>query len=202
MRVGGRSKSEKLKNYSLGSIRRQPCQTDIKIRRARSAAKRDIRHEKDYYRHSSLLLEASRSSILSMDVFYKYKYIRRQHYAQFTRNAWNGSVNEELLKWLYIEKKDSSQSSRSKDNQANHKRDDFLMEFEAPGFSFDDREVFDKDDNSILMGLAVLSWKDAKNHGKVRQNLIREEAMSENEERGVHNVYRLSNEERWRLYRL
>ena len=202
MRVGGRSKSEKLKNYSLGSIRRQPCQTDERIRRARSAAKRDIRYEKGYYRHSSLLLEASRSSILSMDVFYKYRYIRRHHYAQFTRNAWNGSVNEELLKWLYIEKKDSSQSSHSKDVQANHKRDDFLMEFEAPGFSFDDREVFDKDDNSILMGLAVLSWKDAKNHGKVRQNLISEEAMSENEERGVHNVYRLSNEERWRLYRL
>ena len=202
MRVGGRSKSEKLKHHSLRSIRRQPCQTDERIRRARSAAKRDIRYEKGYYRHSSLLLEASRSSILSMDVFYKHRHIRRRHYVQFTRGDWNGSVNEELLKWLCIEKKNSSQSSRSKDAQTNHKRDDFLMEFEAPGFSFDDREVFDKDDNSILMGLAALSWKDAKNLGKVRQNLISEEAMSEHEEGEVHNVYRLSNKNRWRLYRL
>ena len=201
MRVGGQSKSEKLKNHSLGSIRRQPCQTDIMIRKARSAAKRDIRHEKNYYRHSSLLLEASRSSILSMDVLYKHRYIRRRHYAQFTKGAWNGSVNEELLKWLYIEKKDNSQRSRSKDVQTNHKRDDFLMEFEAPGFSFDNREGLDKDDNSILMGLAALSWKDAKNPGKVRQHLISEEAMSENEERRVDDVYRLSNKNRWRLYR-
>ena len=202
MRVGGRSLSEKLKNHSLVSIRREPCLPDIAIFRARRAAKRDIRREKDSYRRSSLLLEASRSSILSLEIFDEHRHIRQQHYAQFTRNPWNGSVNEELLKWLYIEKKECSQSSCSKDVQKNHRRDDFLKEFEAPGFSFDNRGLLDKDDNAILMGLAVLSWKDAKNSGKVRQNLISEQVMPDNEERRVDDVYRLPIWNRWRLYRL
>ena len=202
VRVGGRSKSEKLKNHSLVSIRRQPCQPDILIRKARSAAKKDIRDEKESYRHSSLLLESSRSSVLSMDVFYEDGYIRRRHYAQFTRNPWNGSVNEELLKWLFVAKKESSQSSRSRDVKKHHGRDDFQMAFEVRGFSFDNRGISDKDDNAVGMGLAVLSWKDAKNSRKVRENLISEEAMSGNEERRVGNVYRLRNRDRWRLYRL
>ncbi|XP_020600662.1 NFX1-type zinc finger-containing protein 1-like isoform X1 [Orbicella faveolata] len=202
VRVGGRSKSEKLKSHSLVSIRRQPCQPDMTIRKARNAAKRDIRYEKESYRRSSLLLEASRSSILSMDVFSQHRYIRRRHYAQFTRNPWNGSVDEELLKWLYVQKKESSQSSHSKDVKKHHERDDFQMEFEARGFSFDNRGVLDKDDNAVRMGLAVLSWKDATNSGKVRQNLISEQAMSDNEERGVRDIYRLPSEDRWRLYRL
>ena len=201
VRVGGRSKSEKLKNHSLVSIRRQPCQPDLTIRRARSAAKRDIRHEKDSYRRSSLLLEASRSSILSMDVFYEHSYIRQRHYAQFKREACDGSANEELRRWLCVEKKESSQSSRSKDGQKDHKRDDFLMEFEAPGFSFDNRGVLNKDDNAVLMGLAVLSWKDAKNSRNVRRNLTSEKAMSEKEERRVDDVYRLPIWDRWSLYR-
>lgn len=50
----------------------------------------------------------------------------------------------------------------------NYRRDDFLLEFEVLGFSFDDREVFDKDDNFIFMGLVVFLWKDVKNYGKVR----------------------------------
>ena len=137
-----------------------------------------------------------------MDVFSKHRYIRRQHYARFTRNPWNGSINEELLKWLYIEKKESSQSSHSKDVQKHHERDDLHMEFEARGFSFDNRGVLDKDDNAVLMELAVLLWKDAKNSGKVKQNLMCEEAMSNNEERRVDDVYRLSIRDRWRLYRL
>jgi len=193
VRVGGRSKSDKLKNHSLVSIRRQPCQPDILIRNARRAAKKDIRDEKESYRHSSLLLEASRSSILSMDVFYEDEYIRRRHYAQFTRNPWNRSVDEELLKWLYIGKKKRSQSSRW--------RDDFQMAFEAREFSFDNRGISDKDD-AVSMGLAVLSWKDAENSREMRQNLISEEAMSDNEERGVGDVYSLRTRDRWRLYRL
>lgn len=82
-----------------------------------------------------------------MDVLYQHGYVRNQHYAQFSEEPWNGSVNEELLKWLYIKKKDSSQSSRSKDVQNNHERDDFLMEFEAPGFSFDNSKVLDKEED-------------------------------------------------------
>ena len=202
VRVGGRSKSEKLKNHSLVSARRQSSQPDKAIRKARSAAKRDICCEKDSFRRSSLLLEASTSSVLSMDVFSKHRCIRRQHYAQLKKAAWNGSVNEELLKWLYIEKKNSSQSSRSKDVQKNYERDDFLMEFEAPGFSFDNSGVLDKDDNAVIRRLAVLSWKDASNPGKVWQNLVSDQAMTDNEERRVDDVYRLPIRDRWRLYRL
>ena len=81
-------------------------------------------------------------------------------------------------------------------------RDDFLMEVEAPGFNFDNRGILDKDDNAVLRRLAVLSWKDATNPGKVRQNLVSEQAMSDNEERRVGDVYRLPIRDRWRLYRL
>ena len=62
------------------------------------------------------------------------------------------------------------------------------MEFEAPGFSFDNRGVLDKDDNAVIRRLAVLSWKDASNPGKVWQNLVSDQAMTDNEERRVDDV--------------
>ena len=202
VRVGGRSKSEKLKQFSLTSLRCQTSHPDVMTRKARSAAKRDIHEQKYLYSRTSLLLKASKSSIVSINELYQKGYVRSRHYDQISKEARKRSLNEELLKWLDIQRKDKSRSSRPEDVKKDHRRDDFLEEFETPGFSFGNDRVLDDEDNTVLKGIAVLSMEDAKNPDYVRRNLISKEAMADDDEREVRDVYHLSRRDRWRLYRL
>ncbi|KAL9958948.1 hypothetical protein ACROYT_G036026 [Oculina patagonica] len=202
VRVGGRSKSEKLKQCNLIPLSRQTSHPDFATRKARSAAWRDIREQKHFYSRTSLLLKTSRSSIVSMHELYKQGYVRSQHYHQICREAGKRSINEELLNWLDIQLKDRPRSSRPEDVEKGHHNDDFLIEVETTGFSFDNKQVLDKEDNAVLMGIAALSMEDARNPNYVRRNLIYNEAMAYDEERNIRDVYSLPRRKRWRLYKL
>ena len=126
--------------------------------------------------------------------------MRRNHYNQFSALAWRRSINEELLRWLDIKRNDKPQRSRLENN---HQRDDIQVEVEAtPGYRFDNDDEFNKDANSMLREISVLSINDADNANYVRRNLAHNEVMSDEEERGVEDITRLHRIDRWRLYRL
>ena len=201
VRVGSRSRSEMLNGCSLASfLQRRKFRAslpDVTARNARRTAKWEIQEKKRLYQRSSLLLKASRSGILSLEVFRSQGCIEERHYDQFCRMAWNRPISEELVKWLDIEREGTTQSLRAEDD---HRRNDFRLEVATPGFIFEDDDV--KQENGILNGIVVLSMKDAKNQKYVRRNLTNKEVMADSAERQVRDVYHLSTRERWRLYKL
>ena len=171
--------------------------SSITVAPARRAAKTDIRMQKRSYQRSSLLMKATKSSIISLDVFESQCCILSRHYEQFSFQAGRRSINEKLLKWLDIERNDKPQNNRAKDDQ---QRDDILMQVATSGYSFDDND--DRDDNVTLRQIAALAINDAKNPNYVRRNLNNASAMNEREEKSVDLITHLNRRDRWRLYRL
>ena len=144
VRVGGRGKSQKLERCNLKALKVSSART---VAQARRTVQHEIREQKQSYKRSSLLLKASRSCVVSLDVFNDQKCIRRWHYQQFSTLVWRRSINEELLKWLDIKRNDRSQRSRP---EHDHQSDDILVEVATSGYSFDNNAVFDKEANETL----------------------------------------------------
>ena len=191
VRVGGRSRSKKLERCSLKVLMANSRTTVSYGRRAET--RREIRLQKNSFQHSSLILKASRSGVISLGFFMAEACLRRDHYDQFLTWADGRSMSEQLLSWLFIETRQRWQ---------NNQIDDSLMEVATPGYSFDDEEGFERDDNAALREMVVLLINGAKNPDYIRRNLVKDEAMTENEELQVHNISQLNRGDRWRLYRL
>ena len=190
VRVGGRSKSPKLEQYSLKKLKMLPQRT---VGYARRTTRYEIKSQKRSYQRSSLTLKASRSSVISLDVFKGQTCIKGKHYAQFLRMASKRSINGVLLRWLDVEICDGS-----KNNRSDYQRDDILMEVATPGYCFNNEE----DANATLREIAVLSLNEAKNADYLKRNLVNNGAMTEEEEDAVRHVSDLRRQDRWRLYRL
>lgn len=191
VRVGGRSKSQKLERCSLKILKANSPRSATYGRRV--GTRREITAQKISFQRSSLVLKASRSGVISLDVFMKDACMRRGHYDQFfPMDEW-GSMNDELLSWLFIEASHRSQ---------NYERDDALMEVATTGYSFDDEDGFQRDDNTALLKIAALPINGAEHLEYVRRNLVNNGAMTENEEHQIHDVHSLNRRDRWRLYRL
>ena len=198
VRVGSRSKSEKLNEYSLVQcLQREKHITDVATRQVRRTAKREIEDHKRLYKRSTFLLKASRTAILSLQELYDQECVAERHFHQFWDRAVNRPINEVLVRWLDIEREGTTRGSSSEDY---HRRNDFRMEFATPGFIFDDDET--SEENGKLGGIVVLSMQDAKNPNYVRRNLTTNEAMTESQERRIRDVYRLPRRDRWKLYKL
>lgn len=198
VRVGGRSRNEKLNNYSLAQcLRLEKFITDVATRQVRRTAKREIEDHKRCYKRSTFLLKASRTDILSLQELYNQGCVKERHFQQFRTVARNRPINEELVRWLDIEREGTTQRSSSEDY---HRRNDFRMEFATPGFIFDDDES--SEESVKLSSIVVLSMQDAKNPNYVRRNLTNNEAMTKSQEQKIRHVERLSRRDRWRLYKL
>ena len=141
VRVGGRSKSEKLKWCNMKSLRTTSGRA---VAQARKTTNNEITAQKKSYQRSSLLLKASRSCVVSLDVFQCQRCMNRWHYKPFSALAGKKSINEELLKWLDIKRNDRSRRSCP---NTDHQSDDILVEVATPGYSFDNNGVFDKGAN-------------------------------------------------------
>ena len=169
------------------------------VAQARKTTKYEITAQKKSYQRSSLLLKASRSCVVSLDVFQSQRCMNKWHYKQFSVLAGKKSINEELLKWLDIKRNDRSRRSCP---NTDHQSDDIQVEVATPGYSFDNNGVFDKEANETLREIAVLSINDTDNPNYVRRNLLNNEAMDKREERYVHHINNLNRRDRWRLYSL
>ena len=196
VRVGGRSKSENLKWCNMKLLRTTSGRA---VAQARKTTKYEITAQKKSYQRSSLLLKASRSCVVSLDVFQSQRCMNKWHYKQFSVLAGKKSINEELLKWLDIKRNDRSRRSCP---NTDHQSDDIQVEVATPGYSFDNNGVFDKEANETLREIAVLSINDTDNPNYVRRNLLNNEAMDKREERSVRHINNLNRRDRWRLYSL
>ena len=194
VRVGGRSKSKKLEQYSLKKLKMISPRA---VFHARRTARYEIRSQKRSYQRSSLTLKASRSSVISLGVFKGQTCIQRKHYDQFSKMASRRSINEVLLRWLDVEVCD-----RSKNNRSDYQRDDDLMEVATPGYCFNNDEGFDRDANATLREIAALTINEAENPDYLKRNLVDNRAMTEEEEDAVRHVKDLQRRDCWKLYRL
>ena len=164
--------------------------------RARSASRREVRAKKNSLTHSSLLLNAARSSVISLDVFKAYGCIRDADYAQFQGIADQESTDLDghLLQWLEIKHK------RDLREENDDREEDLLMELVAPGRRFTDDGRLDRDADAIRE-VAAISITEADNPGYVKRNLLSiNDAMTEAQEKRVRDVEALDRRDRWKLY--
>ena len=151
----------------------------------RSATRREVLSQKCSLQRSSLVLRASRSSVMSLRILTECACMREEHFNQFEDS------DDQLLRWLDINR-----------SQRNKEEEDFLMHVAASGYKYSDEDRFDRDAEAIHE-VAVLSITEADNPGYVRRNLLNiNHAMSEGEEDRVAHVADLEIRERWRLYLL
>ena len=202
IRVGGRRISGKLENYSLKNLRRKMRWKKVvpdEIYRARSKTENDTRKQKVFSERSFDILRSLRTSVVSMKVLGHHDYARKVHYSQLGEEAGLESIDEALLDWLQIERRDEREQEFSR-------YDD--LEEEAYGYGYDadfDNEPFDdKDLSQMAHGnqIAILSPEDAAYPGEIRRNILSEELMTGDEEMHLDDIYWLETKDRWRLYRL
>ncbi|KAK2561506.1 NFX1-type zinc finger-containing protein 1 [Acropora cervicornis] len=194
VRIGERSRSKKLEQCALKARKfALPAWNGF---RARSASRREVRAKKNSLTHSSLLLNAARSSVISLDVFKAYGCIRDADYAQFQGIADQESTDLDghLLQWLEIKHK------RDLREENDDREEDLLMELVAPGRRFTDDGRLDRDADAIRE-VAAISITEADNPGYVKRNLLSiNDAMTEAQEKRVRDVEALDRRDRWKLY--
>ena len=147
IRVGGRRISGKLENYSLKNLRREMRWKKVvpdEIYRARLKTENDTRKQKVFSERSFDILRSLRTSVVSMKVLGHHDYARKVHYSQLGEEAGLESIDEALLDWLQIERRDEREQEFSR-------YDD--LEEEAYGYGYDadfDNEPFDDKDLSQM----------------------------------------------------
>ena len=201
IRVGGRRISGKLENYSLKNLRREMRKKVVpdEIYRARLKTENDTLKQKVFSERSFYILRSLRTSVVSMKVLGHHDYALKVHYSQLGEEAGLESIDEALLDWLQIERRDEREQEFSR-------YDD--LEEEAYGYGYDadfDNEPFDdKDLSHVAHGnqIAILSPEDAAYPREIRRNILSEELMTGDEEMHLDDIYLLETKDRWRLYRL
>ncbi|XP_015758492.1 PREDICTED: NFX1-type zinc finger-containing protein 1-like isoform X3 [Acropora digitifera] len=196
VRVGERSRSEKLGECTL-KARKITSPTCDGIQ-ARAASRREIKEKRNSLQHSSLLLKATRSSLISLDVFKTYGCIRDTHYAQFKDIADREStdINAQLLRWLRIKRK------RDLTEETDYGEEDLRMKLAAPGRRLTDDGRLDRDMDAIRR-VSAICITEAENPIIVKRNLLAiDNAMTKEQENNVLNVEALHRRDRWKLYRL
>ena len=202
IRVGGRRISGKLENDSLKNLRREMRWKKVvpdEIYRARLKTEEDTVKQKFFSESSFDILRSLRTSVVSMKVLGHHDYALKVHYSQLGEEAGLESIDEALLDWLQIERRDEREQEFSR-------YDD--LEEEAYGYGYDadfDNEPFDdKDLSHVAHGnqIAILSPEDAAYPREIRRNILSEELMTGDEEMHLDDIYLLETKDRWRLYRL
>ena len=167
------------------------------IYRARLKTENDTKGQKFFSKRSFAILRSLRTSVVSMKVLGHHDYALKAHYSQLDEEAGPKSIDEALLDWLRIKRRDE-------------RKQEFPLygnlEGEAYGHgygaAFDNEPIHDKDLSDIAHKVAILSPEDATYPKEVQRNILSEELMTGDEEMYLDDIYRLETKDRWRLYRL
>ena len=167
------------------------------IYRARLKTEEDTVKQKFFSESSFDILRSLRTSVVSMKVLGHHDYALKAHYSQLDEEAGPKSIDEALLDWLRIKRRDE-------------RKQEFPLygnlEGEAYGHgygaAFDNEPIHDKDLSDIAHKVAILSPEDATYPKEVQRNILSEELMTGDEEMYLDDIYRLETKDRWRLYRL
>ena len=134
-----------------------------------------------------------------MKVLGHHDYALKAHYSQLDEEAGPKSIDEALLDWLRINRRDKREQEFPLYGD---------LDGEVYGYGYDadfDNEPFDdKDLNHMVHSnqIAILSPEDTTYPEEIRRNILSEEFMTGDEEMHLDDIYRLETKDRWRLYRL
>ena len=207
VRVGGRSKSEKLEPCMLRFLREQARESrEIpgRIARARTKAGKKIREirENGQLDLSITVLKFSRRGIISYQVLKKFMIERHATWfdREFQRHVKNAP--DLFCEWLDVERRMAAKDFRDRDDYGPHK-EDFQMQVSFRTFANEDDVEEDDTDSAIKPSEVVIcETEDTRKPTQLRKNLQDKEVMSEEEEKCVFLSQRLSQQQRWKIYRL
>ena len=169
------------------------------IYRARLKTENDTKGQKLFSKRSFAILRSLRTSVVSMKVLGHHDYALKVHYSQLDEEAGPKSIDEALLDWLRINRRDKREQEFPLYGD---------LDGEVYGYGYDadfDNEPFDdKDLNHMAHSneIAILSPEDTTYPEEIRRNILSEEFMTGDEEMHLDDIYRLETKDRWRLYRL
>ena len=169
------------------------------IYRARLKTEEDTVKQKVFSERSFDILRSLRTSVVSMKVLGHHDYALKAHYSQLDEEAGPKSIDEALLDWLRINRRDKREQEFPLYGD---------LDGEVYGYGYDadfDNEPFDdKDLNHMAHSneIAILSPEDTTYPEEIRRNILSEEFMTGDEEMHLDDIYRLETKDRWRLYRL
>ena len=169
------------------------------IYRARLKTENDTLKQKVFSERSFYILRSLRTSVVSMKVLGHHDYALKAHYSQLDEEAGPKSIDEALLDWLRINRRDKREQEFPLYGD---------LDGEVYGYGYDadfDNEPFDdKDLNHMAHSnqIAILSPEDTTYPEETRRNILSEEFMTGDEEMHLDDIYRLETKDRWRLYRL
>ena len=169
------------------------------IYRARLKTENDTLKQKVFSERSFYILRSLRTSVVSMKVLGHHDYALKAHYSQLDEEAGPKSIDEALLDWLRINRRDKREQEFPLYGD---------LDGEVYGYGYDadfDNEPFDdKDLNHMAHSnqIAILSPEDTTYPEEIRRNILSEEFMTGDEEMHLDDIYRLETKDRWRLYRL
>ena len=169
------------------------------IYRARLKTENDTKGQKFFSKRSFAILRSLRTSVVSMKVLGHHDYALKVHYSQLDEEAGPKSIDEALLDWLRINRRDKREQEFPLYGD---------LDGEVYGYGYDadfDNEPFDdKDLNHMAHSnqIAILSPEDTTYPEEIRRNILSEEFMTGDEEMHLDDIYRLETKDRWRLYRL
>ena len=169
------------------------------IYRARLKTENDTLKQKVFSERSFSILRSLRTSVVSMKVLGHHDYALKAHYSQLDEEAGPKSIDEALLDWLRINRRDKREQEFPLYGD---------LDGEVYGYCYDadfDNEPFDdKDLNHMAHSneIAILSPEDTTYPEEIRRNILSEEFMTGDEEMHLDDIYRLETKDRWRLYRL
>ena len=169
------------------------------IYRARLKTENDTKGQKLFSKRSFAILRSLRTSVVSMKVLGHHDYALKAHYSQLDEEAGPESIDEALLDWLRINRRDKREQEFPLYGD---------LDGEVYGYGYDadfDNEPFDdKDLNHMAHSneIAILSPEDTTYPEEIRRNILGEEFMTGDEEMHLDDIYRLETKDRWRLYRL
>ena len=169
------------------------------IYRAKLKTENDTKGQKFFSKRSFAILRSLRTSVVSMKVLGHHDYALKAHYSQLDEEAGPKSIDEALLHWLRINRRDKREQEFPLYGD---------LDGEVYGYGYDadfDNEPFDdKDLNHMAHSnqIAILSPEDTTYPEEIRRNILSEEFMTGDEEMHLDDIYRLETKDRWRLYRL
>ena len=208
VRVGGRSKSEKLLPFMLSFLREQARESrEIpgRITRGRTKARKKMREirENGQLELSITVLKFSRRGIMSYQVLKHFMFERHAKWfeREFERND-SKSASDVFCEWLGVERRVAAKDFRDRDDYGPYK-DDFQMQVSFRTFANEDDVEEDETSSAMKPSEVVIcETEDTRKPTQLLKNLQGTEIMSEDEERRTFLSQRLSQQQRWNIYRL
>lgn len=215
MRVGGRSKEDKLKDYNLRELKYNLRQSEFKDRKIAHERGRLWAQSKDLERYnhlneSSKILKESYKGVLSLGVLERC--MLQRHYQHFkSRNAQNhgkkpdGDAN--LLDWLHIKRKKEYDEIRKEDKR-NHERwsrNEDVRKITDQRVYEDEEEFSDEsevEEEELKCKVICYPQEVQEDSADLYNRLNGDCHMEKYREDRVYNLFSLSLKEKWELYRL